>query len=108
MSTCLIKDLLVKGNRVTIELFIKNLVEYFECGNFYYDHESLQFKVTKFKDLIEKVIPFFDKYKIIGEKAEDYQDFKKIADLIQKGTHLTTAGIDQIKTIKTKMNKGRQ
>jgi LAGLIDADG DNA endonuclease family protein len=56
--------------------------------------------------LVDKVIPFFDKYKIIGIKFQDYQDFKKVADLIKNKDHLTVKGLNKINKIKEGMNNG--
>jgi hypothetical protein len=68
----------------------------------------VQYIITKFDDLIEKVIPYFDIYKIVGIKFKDYQDFKKVAELMKNGIHLTSEGLDQIQKIKAGMNKGRE
>ena len=38
---------------------------------------SVDYKVTKLNDLIEKIIPFFEKYKLLGIKTHDFEDFKK-------------------------------
>lgn len=65
------------------------------------------FRVTKFSDRMECLIPFFDKYKIIGVKSEDYQDFKKVAQWMEKKAHLTIEGLEEIRRIKAKMNRGR-
>lgn len=59
------------------EQLMKSLIEYFKAGNVIKSREAIDFKITKFEDFIEKVIPFFDKYKIIGVKSQDYQDLKK-------------------------------
>lgn len=55
----------------------------------------------------ECLIPFFDKYKIIGVKYEDYLDFKKVAQLMEKKAHLTIEGLEDIRKIKAKMNRSR-
>ena len=49
----------------------------------------------------------FDKYKIIGVKFQDYQDFKKVALLMEKKAHLTSEGLEKICLIKAGMNSGR-
>ena len=64
--------------------------------------------VTKLSDLTNLIIPFFDKYKIFGVKYVDYQDFKKVAELMRNGEHLTFEGLEKIRLIKTKMNRGRK
>lgn len=56
---------------------------------------------------MECLIPFFDKYQIIGVKYEDYLDFKKVAQLMEKKAHLTIEGLEDIRRIKAKMNRGR-
>jgi hypothetical protein len=57
--------------------------------------------------LIFKIVPFFDKYKIIGVKLQDYLDFKRVSELMKTKEHLTTLGLEKIKEIKEGMNKGR-
>lgn len=69
--------------------------------------DSLHFSVTKFKDIVEKIIPFFQKYPIQGVKALDFTDFVKVADLMKNKSHLNQEGIDKILRIKAGMNKGR-
>ena len=61
---------------------------------------------TKY-DLINKVIPLFDKNKIVGIKFEDYQDWKKVAELMKNKAHFTSEGLNQIRNIKVNMNTGR-
>ena len=54
---------------------------YWGCGKYYSldkdDHGD--FRVEKFSDIYEKIIPFFRKYPIIGVKAADFQDWCKVA-----------------------------
>jgi len=51
---------------------MKSLIEYFDGGNVYKDREAVYFKITKFNDLTNKVIPFFDP--LHGVKRLDYLD----------------------------------
>ena len=53
---------------------MKNLVDYFGCGRYVASDNYGDFLVTKFKDLVDIIIPFFDKYPIIGMKALDFAD----------------------------------
>ena len=83
------------------------LVNYFHCG--YYKLCSKMagdFVVTKFNHIHTIIIPFFKKYPIIGSKYLDFNDFVKVAELIQKKGH-KTQGIEQIKNIKSGINKNR-
>ena len=65
------------------------------------------YTVNKFTDIYEKIIPFFKKHKIVGLKSEDFSDWCKVAELIKVKDHLTSSGLDQIREIKSGMNKGR-
>lgn len=67
----------------------------------------VKFIALKFDDVINIVIPFFNKYPLIGSKNLNFKDFCKIAVLVQNKAHLTTEGIEEIQKIKSKMNIGR-
>ena len=80
---------------------------YFDCGKIYKNRDAFDFRVTKFDDITEKIIPFFSKHPIRGVKAKDFADWCKVAELMKENKHLTTAGLKQIKKIKAGMNTGR-
>jgi hypothetical protein len=83
------------------------LVNFFGCGQTYSYKDYIEFRCQSFKDNFEKILPFFDKYPILGVKAQDFKDWAKIAEMIQTKVHLTKEGFDKIRTIKVGMNKGR-
>lgn len=64
--------------------------------------------VTKFSDIVYKIIPFFNKYPIEGVKGEYFNNFYKVAEMMKKKKHLTQSGLEQIRQIKTGMNSGRK
>jgi len=66
----------------------------------------VEFYVSGYKDIINIIIPFFNKYPIHGAKAFDYADFCKIALLIEDKAHLTKEGLDKIRKMKAAMNTG--
>ena len=76
-------------------------------GNVYKSRESFVYRVEKFSDILNIIIPFFNKYQIQGVKHLDYIDFVKTAELIENKAHLTKEGLDKIKEIKNGINKGR-
>jgi hypothetical protein len=59
---------------------MNSLIRYLDCGHYTTPskHNHGKFVVTQLSDITEKIIPFFDKYKIVGVKN---QDFKKVAHL---------------------------
>jgi hypothetical protein len=87
---------------------MKSLVKYLGCGNIYVDDSAVEYRVTKFSDLTDKIIPLFQKYSIQGVKHLDYTDFVSVIELMKNKKHLTEEGLDQIRTIKAGMNKGRK
>jgi hypothetical protein len=82
---------------------LKSFINYLGCGR--YAHSSNQswgnYIVSKQKDIAEIIIPFFEKNLIEGIKRSDFQDFKQVAELMNKKVHLTKEGLDQIRKIKT-------
>ncbi len=88
---------------------IKGLISYLGCGLYSPDSkgEGVDFVVTRLSDITEKIIPFFTKYKIQGVKALDFTSFCKVAEIMKNKGHLTESGLDEIRLIKAKMNKGR-
>jgi len=58
-------------------------------------------------DIENKVIPFFDKYPILGIKSLDFADFQKVAELVKNKEHLTAEGLSKIIQIVEGMNLSR-
>ena len=67
----------------------------------------VNFQVTKFSDIINIIIPFFEKYPIQGQKALDFEDFKKVVEIMKTNDHLTVKGFEKILKIKEGMNRNR-
>ena len=63
--------------------------------------------IVKFSHIVEKVIPFFEMYPLVGIKQNDFLDWCKVAKLMSNKSHLTIEGLNLIRTIKGGMNKGR-
>ena len=68
----------------------------------------MDYRVTKFENIMNIVIPFFQKHKIEGIKAKDFEDWCRVAELIKNKMHLTEEGLEQIRKIKANMNTGRK
>ena len=89
------------------EKLIKNFILYFGCGRLVKFDQKVNFIVTKFSDIIEKIIPFFNKYPIVGVKALNYKDWCEVALIIKNKGHLTKSGFYKILEIKEGMNRNR-
>lgn len=71
------------------------------------ERSVVYFIVTKFSDIMNIIIPLFDKHILQGNKRLDYADFCKVALLIKDNAHFTDEGLAQITMIKTGMNTKR-
>ena len=90
------------------ELLMRSLIEYFNCGKVYNRDDAYDFRVTKFSDLVTKIVPFFQNYPIQGVKHKDYLDWCKAVELIRNKDHLTKEGVGFILKLKEGMNTGRK
>jgi len=77
-----------------------NIYDLSECKNF---RSVNRFIIRN----TEKIIKFLDKYPLLTRKSLDYEDWKIIIDLKNKGAHKTKEGLKLIKKIKEKMNSKR-
>jgi hypothetical protein len=70
---------------------------------------SVNLQISKFYDIANIIIPFFNKYPILGIKSLDFLDFKKVCDIIKTKEHLSSPSVyNQILKIKSCMNLNRK
>jgi hypothetical protein len=88
-------------------VLLESVVEFFGCGKVYRikNREVCEFVVTKIDDIINIIIPFFDKHIILGSKHSNYLKFREAANIIKNKQHLNEEGINRIKELKNSMNK---
>ena len=90
--------------------YLKILPELEDNNKYIYESKSLDnslLQIKKFSDIELKIIPFFEKYPILGVKSLDFLDFKKIAIHVKSKNHLTIEGLNEIKKIVEGMNLRR-
>lgn len=95
-----------QSNPEVIFLFKKTL----ECGFISYKSGSphcLVYIVASLKNHLEKVIPFFETYPIIGKKYQEFLRFKEIVNMLNNKEHRTTIGFKRIVKIAFSMNHRR-
>jgi len=73
----------------------------------YYTETSVAIQIVKFSDILNVIIPFFDKYSLQGQKKLDYNDFKKVSEIMLRKEHLNEEGYNEILRIKKGMNLRR-
>jgi hypothetical protein len=88
---------------------MNSLVKYLDCGIIREvpRRPTIDFIVKKFSDFDSKIIPLFDNYPLQGIKSLNFEDFCKIAYLMKDKAYLTVEGFEQIRSIKSGMNTGR-
>lgn len=86
---------------------LNGLIKYLNCGRCTYGRNEVNFVISKFEDLNNKIIPIFNQYPLLGTKQADFFDFCKIAKLVENKEHLTKDGVERIKIIKSNMNRKR-
>ena len=98
--------LFVLTQHIRDEFLLKSMVDFFGCGQTFNYKDYIEFRCQSFKKNYENILPFFYKYPILGVKAQDFEDWAKVAKIIQTKVHLTKEGLDKIRQIKVGMNKG--
>lgn len=70
-------------------------------------HEQLIYRVGSFAQIVEVIIPHFDKHPLVTDKKADYLLFRTvIMDVMREKKHLTLEGVKDIVAIKASLNKG--
>jgi LAGLIDADG endonuclease len=93
-----------------ISLIVLNQINKFiGIGNIYKDGLGGTVSILRITGInnINSFIHLFSTVKFHGSKALDFADFCKIIELINKKTHTTKDGINEIKKIVSNMNKKR-
>ena len=68
--------------------------------------DSVVYTVNSIKDIINVIIPHFDKYPLLTKKRVDYLLFKATVLLMKEKKYLTLDGLQEIVNIRASMNKG--
>ena len=87
------------------------LIKFFKCGKVFvnkrYDNHNenlYRYCVRSKKDLIETIIPFFEKNQLKTAKKEDFKIFAKIIETMNKNEHSKLKGMKKIAKMIEKMN----
>lgn len=85
---------------------LKGIYRYFNCGGIRFSKgdRTYKFEVRSIKDLVNKVIPHFQKYPLKGAKAKDFERFVKICKMVHANLHLNRNYLKKIIEIAYGMN----
>jgi hypothetical protein len=86
---------------------IKNIQSFFgEVGTIVVWKDTATYRVDSLNQILDVVIPHFDKYPLITQKLADYLLFKDIISLMKNKEHLTLDGFRKVLSIKASLNLG--
>ena len=84
--------------------------KYFSCGYIKSNHrrniqdDTLVYVVRNREDLLDRIIPFFERYPLLSGKNSSFLLFKQVVNLLNKGEHSTLAGARKILNLAYQMN----
>jgi hypothetical protein len=91
------------------ESLLNGIINYLGCGVIEKPitrPNTTNFIVYKFSDISEKVIPFFKDNPLQSIKSLDFQDFCKVVDILNNKSQLTLKKLEEVRKIKSGMNRG--
>ncbi len=87
---------------------LHGLKAYFGCGVVRTNHGNrLAYRVRSLEHLLRRIVPFFQKHPLKTKKHVDFQKFRDVLLLMEKGEHLSPDGIEKIRHIAAGMNRGQ-
>ena len=80
---------------------LESVRAFFKCGVVRVNHGDVMcYRVRRLSDLINIIIPFFEKHSLKTTKNINFMKFKRAIRLVSLDAHLTLEGFNQIKKIK--------
>lgn len=92
---------------------LEQIQELLGCGSIYYLtydrypkwRPHVKYKVAAFRDIKEKIIPFFKAYPLQAKKAKQFAMFCDVAAMIDRNEHKTVEGIEKIRSLRQTFNE---
>ena len=85
------------------------LKKFFGCGVVRRNHaERMAFRVRRLEHLNEIIVPFFEKHPLKSKKRIDFLTFRTVLHMMDRGDHLKTERIAEIRALASRMNTGRE
>jgi hypothetical protein len=96
---------------------LESIKETLGCGHVYqlefgrykgYEQKKWQphvkLRVSNFRDISEKVVPFFQRYTLYGTKRRSFEVFAKVVEAMQAGRHLRENSLEEVKHLVRNLN----
>ncbi len=83
------------------------LKAHFGCGVVRVNHgDRMAYRVRGKDHLLQHIIPFFMRHPLKTKKNVDFLKFRDVLLLMEKGVHLQSEGLAEIRKIAAEMNRG--
>ena len=78
----------------------------FKCGFIRRDYsdKTLKYEVRSLEEIVNKIIPHFEKYPLLSEKQKDFESFKQVCFLMKRNLHRNKTGLKKIINLAFQMN----
>jgi hypothetical protein len=87
---------------------LRALKDYFDCGVVRTNHgDRWAYRVRSKENLLQRIVPFFIEHPLKSEKREDFDKFHLVLKMMSAGDHLAFDGVEQVRRLAAKMNRGR-
>jgi len=94
----------ITQSKIESDLFIE-IQKKLGIGKVYSNRQNVIFVVKSIDEIVEVLLPLFDKSPLRGSKLVSYNIFKTVALMIKEKKHLTLEGLIQILNLSYFMNK---
>jgi hypothetical protein len=100
------------SQRVSSRSVLDQLVSHFSCGYVKANHAKSErdttvvYVVRDRNDLLKKIIPYFNRFKLQTEKSGDFKLFADIVGRMSKGEHRDPETLKYILNLAYQMNQG--
>ena len=95
------------GDRAEV---LRIYLERFGCGSIRPDRsdKTLKYETRCINDLVERVIPHFERHPLLSSKREDFERFARVCRLMHMQAHLTRDGFTEIVELASRVNAGKR
>lgn len=88
---------------------LEQLREFFGCGQITTNHgDRKELRIRGLKELSERVVPFFKGHPLRTVKRSSFDCFAEVVEMMKRGDHLTTEGLEKVRRLAGRMNRGAQ
>lgn len=85
---------------------LKEIQSFFKVGSIDISNSLAMFRVSKIDELINVIIPHFDKYPLLTQKKADFLLFKQAVEVVRNKEHFNQTGLNTILRLKATINLG--